>query len=127
MRRLRAIGPFPAHLPGKSSTRLNRWQRTAPHARGLSCLTQPIRPMKASMISLLALATTGALSVSAQYDVPQPTPPNADRPPIVNDAAPLASLDMQLGNAVYDQRGAYASAFDEANRQVDVQVARLRA
>ncbi len=79
------------------------------------------------IFSLLALAA-GALSpLSAQYDVPQPTPPGADQPPIVNQAAPLASLDAQLGSAVFDQRGAYASAFDEANRQVDAQVARLRA
>src|SRR4051812_15379172 len=85
--------------------------------------------MKAPRIFLLTLAaTTGAIcTLSAQYDVPQPTPPNADQPPVVSPAAPLASLDSQLTTAVYDQRGAYATAFDEANRQVDVQVARLRA
>lgn len=83
--------------------------------------------MKAPKLFLIALATSGALStLSAQYDVPQSTPPNADQLPIVNNAAPLASLDAQLGTAVFDQRGAYASAFDEANRQVDAQVARLR-
>jgi hypothetical protein len=81
--------------------------------------------MKTPMISLLALAATGALF--AQYDVPEPRPPNADQVPIVNTEAPLASLDAQLGTAVFDQRGAFASAFDEANRQVDVQVAQLRA
>jgi hypothetical protein len=83
--------------------------------------------MKAPMISLLALATTGALAtLSAQYDVPQSTPPIAEQAPIVNTEAPVASLDSQLGTAVFDQRGAFASAFDEANRLVDVQVARLR-
>src|SRR4051812_34577762 len=80
--------------------------------------------MKTPMISLFALAATGALL--AQYDVPEPRPPNADQVPVVNTDAPLVSLDAQLGNAVYDQRGAFASAYDEANRQVDVQVARLR-
>src|SRR3954462_14832423 len=80
--------------------------------------------MKAPMITLFALAASGALL--AQYDVPQPTPPNADQPPIVNTDPPLASLDAQLGTAPYAQRGAFASAYDEANRQVDVQVARLR-
>jgi hypothetical protein len=83
--------------------------------------------MKPPLISLLALAVTGALSpLAAQLAVPEPPPPNADQPPVVNTEAPLASLDSQLGTAVYDQRGAYASAFDEANRLVDVQVARLR-
>jgi hypothetical protein len=80
--------------------------------------------MKAPITSLFALVASGALF--AQYDVPAPRPPNADQAPIVNTEAPLASLDSQLGTAVYDQRGAFASAFDEANRQVDAQVARLR-
>lgn len=75
---------------------------------------------------LLTLAAGAALPLAAQFDVPEPTPPNADQPPIVNRDAPLASLDAQLTTAVFDQRGAFATAYDDANRLVDAQVARLR-
>lgn len=83
--------------------------------------------MKTPIISICLLGALAGLSpLAAQLMVPEPTPPNADQPPIVNRDAPLASLDAQLGTAVYDQRGAFATAYDDANRLVDVQVARLR-
>jgi hypothetical protein len=84
--------------------------------------------MKIPHLSLLALAAAGAFaSLSAQLAVPPAPPANADQPPVINTEAPLASLESQLGSAVFDQRGAFASAYDEANRFVDVQVAQLRA
>lgn len=77
--------------------------------------------------SILALAAAGALvRLSAQLAVPEPPPANADQPLVVNTATPLASLEAQLGPAAFDQRGAFATAYDEANRLVDVQVAQLR-
>jgi hypothetical protein len=84
--------------------------------------------MKTPHLSLLALALAGAFAtVSAQLAVPPAPPLNADQPPVVSTEAPLASLEAQLGAAIFDQRGAFAAAFDEANRLVDVQVAQLRA
>jgi hypothetical protein len=82
--------------------------------------------MNLRFLAVLALAAGISLPLAAQFDVPEPTPPGADRAPVVDRNAPLASLDAQLGNAVFDQRGAFATAYDEANRLVDVQVARLR-
>jgi hypothetical protein len=84
--------------------------------------------MKTTTLSLLALAVAGAfVSLPAQLAVPPAPPPNAELPPVISAEAPLLSLESQLGPAVFDQRGAFASAYDEANRLVDVQVAQLRA
>jgi hypothetical protein len=83
--------------------------------------------MNISPTSLRALLLLGALSpLAAQLIVPEPPPANVDQPIAVSPDAPLASLDQQLGTAVFDQRGAFATAFDEANRLVEVKVAELR-
>jgi hypothetical protein len=83
--------------------------------------------MNISRSSLLALLTLGALvSLPAQLAVPEPPPANVDQPIIVSSQAPLASLDAQLGVAAFDQRGSFATAYDEANRLVDGKVAELR-
>jgi len=40
---------------------------------------------------------------------------------------PFLSLEAQVKNGAFDQRGAFATAFDEANRAIDARVAELRA
>jgi hypothetical protein len=83
--------------------------------------------MKIPHLSLLVLAAAGTFAtLSAQLAVPPAPPANAEQPPVINTDAPLTSLETQLGSAIFDQRGAFASAYDEVNRLVDGQVAQLR-
>lgn len=78
-------------------------------------------------ISRFILPALLALSpLAAQLAVPEPPPANIDQPIVVATDAPLVSLDAQLGTAAFDQRGAFAKAFDEANVLVDAKVAELR-
>lgn len=93
-------------------------------------MVQPLSAMNMNISRpcFLAILTLGALSpLAAQLAVPEPPPLNADQPIAVSSDAPLASLDAQLGIAGFDQRGAFATAYDEANRLVDAKVAELRA
>lgn len=94
-------------------------------------MVQPLSAMNMMNISRpssVALLILGALSpLAGQLAVPEPPPLTADQPVVVSSDAPLASLDAQLGVAAFDQRGAFASAYDEANRLVDTKVAELRA
>jgi hypothetical protein len=76
---------------------------------------------RSSVLALIALAP-----LAAQLAVPEPPPANVEQPIVLNNAAPLASLDTQLGTAVFDQRGNFAKAFDEANALVEGKVAELR-
>ena len=73
-----------------------------------------------------SLAASGLVTMLAQLAVPEPPSPNADQPLILNSASPLNSLETQLVWADFDQRGAFATAFDDANRSVDLQFAELR-
>ncbi len=83
--------------------------------------------MKIPRLALIVLlATLSNSMLPAQLAVPEPPPANAGQPPVVSIEAPLASLESQLGTAQFDQRGAFATAYDEANRLVDIQVAELR-
>lgn len=75
---------------------------------------------------LPALALLALSPLVAQLAVPEPPPANVDQPIVVSPNAPLASLDAQLGTAAFDQRGAFAKAFDDANALVDTKVAELR-
>lgn len=80
--------------------------------------------MNISRLFLLALLALPPLA--AQLAVPEPPPANLDQPIVIAPEAPLMSLDAQLGTAAFDQRGAFAKAFDDANALVDVKVAELR-
>jgi hypothetical protein len=81
--------------------------------------------MKSPLLLLLAL---GAPLAFAQAPIPEPElPPGlADQPVVLNQTAPLASLETQVRSAGFDQRGAYATAFDEVNRAVETKVSELR-
>jgi hypothetical protein len=81
--------------------------------------------MKTNSLLLFALAC--GLTASAQQMVPEPEPANLDGPVILSRVAPLASLESQLAGAAFDQRGALATAFDEANLSLDGRAAALRA
>jgi hypothetical protein len=84
--------------------------------------------MKTSLFPLLVLSSgLACLPAAAQMTVPEPTPANVDQPIRLDAAAPLDSLENQLESAAFDQRGAFATAFDDANRAIDERAAALRA
>lgn len=89
--------------------------------------TNPM-PMKSRLLTLLAAcACTGASVAFAQAQIPEPESPATGQPVLLNAQAPLLSLEEQVKVGSFDQRGAFATAFDTANQAIDGQVAALRA
>lgn len=83
--------------------------------------------MKTTIASIAALFLGAGLAF-AQAPIPEPQPPNvASQPVLLSQSAPLMSLEQQVSTAAFDQRGAFAAAFDQANAAVDAKVAELRA
>ena len=87
-------------------------------------------PMKKFPTLLLAAFVGGGVAnVLAQTSapIPEPTPLAPDQAVVLASHDPIFSLEAQVKIAGFDQRGALATAFDEANRAVDARVAELRA
>jgi len=76
----------------------------------------------------LAIFATGPVML-AQAPIPEPEPPASvtSQPVELAASAPLVSLEQQVRGAAFDQRGAFAKAFDQANLAVDAKIAELRA
>jgi hypothetical protein len=74
----------------------------------------------------IGLLLASSLAAQSFTPVPEPEKPQADLPVRVDPAAPLDSLEEQLKEASFDQRGALATAFDTVNRSVEARVAELR-
>jgi hypothetical protein len=84
--------------------------------------------MKTSLLPLVAVLSLGAVCrLSAQAPIPEPDSPANGQPVLLNPSAPLLSLEEQVKSGDFDQRGAFATAFDAANQSIDLQVAALRA
>ncbi len=84
--------------------------------------------MKKSFLPLLVLLSAGGLSTAfSQAAIPEPELPNVDQPVVLTGADPLASLEEQLNSGPFDRRGAFATAFDEAERTVDARLSEMRA
>jgi hypothetical protein len=66
------------------------------------------------------------LGAQPMTPVPEPEKPPGQLAVRLDAAAPLDSLVSQLADGTFDQRGELATAFDVANRSVDVEVAALR-
>jgi hypothetical protein len=105
---------------------LNRWPAA------LSMRVSPLAPliystMKTFLPSLLTgLLLVSSLAAQSYTPVPEPEKPQADLPVRIDASAPLDSLEEQLKNASFDQRGELAAAFDTVNRSLEARVAELR-
>jgi hypothetical protein len=75
---------------------------------------------------MVGLFLSNTLAAQSWTPVPEPQNPQADLPIRVDTTAPLDSLEEQLKNASFDQRGALAAAFDTVNRSLDSRIAELR-
>ncbi|MDB6166120.1 MAG: hypothetical protein JWQ83_1260 [Lacunisphaera sp.] len=82
--------------------------------------------MKKLFLPVLLLATTAGFAQTSA-PIPEPAPLVPDQAVVLAANDPVLSLEAQVKNGAFDQRGAFATAFDEVNRTVDVRVAELRA
>ncbi len=82
--------------------------------------------MKTITSLAFGLLLAGSLSAQSWTPVPPSDNPQADLPVRLDPSSPLDSLEEQLKNASFDQRGALATAFDTVNRSVEARVAELR-
>jgi hypothetical protein len=79
------------------------------------------------LLSLPAAAfLLNPLGAQPMTPVPEPDKPPSQLVVRLDARAPLDSLEAQLAYGSFDQRGDLATAFDVANRSVDVEVAELR-
>jgi hypothetical protein len=83
--------------------------------------------MKSPFILIVLLLTVSLLRAQPLMPVPEPQKPQAELPVRLDSAAPLDSLEKQLVNASFEQRGDLATAYDVANRSLDARVAELKA
>ena len=75
----------------------------------------------------LFLLVTACAFAQTSAPVPEAAPLNPDQAVVLAASDPLLSLESQVKNGGFDQRGAFATAFDEVNRAVDARIAELRA
>jgi hypothetical protein len=75
----------------------------------------------------IAMAAGFARVLPAQQAVPPPPPANPRQAVHLDARDPLKSLASQLGEAVFEQREAFVTAFADADRSVDAKQAELRA
>ncbi|HTL66044.1 MAG TPA: hypothetical protein VL200_00135 [Lacunisphaera sp.] len=83
--------------------------------------------MKFKTCLLFGLLGAAAVPLAAQLPVPNPVPANPEAPVILDDSAPLRSLEAQLESASFEQRGTFEPAFDQADRTITERVTELRA
>ena len=76
--------------------------------------------------AVLGLAL-GSLSAQSWTPVREPDKSPGELRVLLDPASPLESLERQLVNATYDQRGQLAAAFDTASLSVRSRIAELRA
>lgn len=88
-------------------------------------MKSPLSRLAAAVATLATLATA-LVSLSAQAPVPVPALVESDRPVVLAAADPLRSLEEQIEMSGFDRRGTLATAYDEANKWVDVKLAALR-
>lgn len=85
--------------------------------------------MKTKLLLTPALLGLMLVSLPAQSRTPVPEPEKRqdELHVVVDHASPLDSLERQLADASYEQRGALAAAFDTVSRAVRQRVAEMRA
>lgn len=88
--------------------------------------TTPMKKHRFLLPALLGL-TLGSLPAQSWTPVPEPEKSPGDLRVLIDPASPLNSLEHQLVNASYDQRGEFAVAFDTASLAVRRRVDEMRA
>lgn len=85
--------------------------------------------MKNHLLIPLAVLGLTLVSLSAQprTPVPEPAKPQDELPVQLDPASPLDSLERQLVDASFEQRGDLATAFESASLSVGRQIAELKA